>query len=176
MMSAIRIENESGVIEYYAVRSVIEERRNLDPLLVEAEILEKLHAVNAKKIDPSNLKTDKESSVRGHGEAYFGYSIAHLLKDVKGVFTDTFSKDVYNQLGTKRKDTDFSENLQHQQRTETLTDREVLEVASNKIAVSDLSKAEKDALRIFRERLSKLKDLQKKRIKRTCHWVLFSTV
>ena len=106
---------------------------------------------------------------RRHGDVYFDYSIAHLLEDVKGVFTDTFSEDVYDRLGTKREGTDFSENLQYQQRTEILTDREVLEMASNEIAVSDLSKAEKDELRIFRERLSKLKDLQKKRIKRTYH-------
>ena len=58
--------------------------------IVEAEILGKLHAVNAKKIDSSNLKTAEKSTVRGHGEVYFGYSIAHLLEDVKGVFEDTF--------------------------------------------------------------------------------------
>lgn len=52
---------------------------------------------------------------------------------------------------------------QHQQRTYTLTDREVLEMAANEIKVSDLTQAENDALTIFQDRLSKLKDLQSER-------------
>ena len=52
---------------------------------------------------------------------------------------------------------------QEQQRTDTLTDREVLEMASNEIKVSDLNQAERDALTIFQDRLSNLKDLQDKR-------------
>jgi len=78
--------------------------------------LGKLHAVNAKKIDSSNLKTAEKSTVRGHGEVYFSYSIAHLLEDVKGVFDDTFSEDVYNRLSAKRKENDFSLNLLYQDR------------------------------------------------------------
>ena len=53
--------------------------------------------------------------------------------------------------------------IQNQQRTDTLTDREVLEMAANEVKVSDLSQAEKDALTIFQDRLSNLKDLQDKR-------------
>ena len=52
---------------------------------------------------------------------------------------------------------------QEQQRTNTLTDREVLEMAANEIKVSDLTQAENDALTIFQDRLSKLKDLQYER-------------
>ena len=52
---------------------------------------------------------------------------------------------------------------QEQQRTDTLTDREVLEMASAEIKVSDLTQAERDALTIFQDRLSNLKDLQEKR-------------
>jgi len=53
--------------------------------------------------------------------------------------------------------------VQEQQRTDTLTDREVLEMAANEVKVSDLTQAEQDALTIFQNRLSKLKDLQDKR-------------
>ena len=53
---------------------------------------------------------------RRHGEVYFNYSVAHLLEDVKGVFEDTFSEDVYNRLSTKRKENDFSKNLLYQDR------------------------------------------------------------
>ena len=52
---------------------------------------------------------------------------------------------------------------QYQQRTDTLTDREVLEMAANEVKVSDLTQAEQDALTIFQDRLSNLKDLQDKR-------------
>ena len=57
----------------------------------------------------------------------------------------------------------LGEGEQEQQRTDTLTDREVLEMAANEIKVSDLNQAETDALTIFQDRLSKLKDLQDKR-------------
>ena len=53
--------------------------------------------------------------------------------------------------------------MQYQQRSEGLTDSEVLELAANEVKVSDLSQAENDALTIFQDRLSNLKDLQEKR-------------
>jgi N12 class adenine-specific DNA methylase len=59
---------------------------------------------------------------------------------------------------------DYLDDEQYQQRTNTLTDREILEMASNEIKVSDLNQAEQDALSIFQNRLSKLKDLQDKRV------------
>ena len=52
---------------------------------------------------------------------------------------------------------------QEQQRSEGLTDREVLELAANEVKVSDLTQAENDALTIFQDRLANLKDLQEKR-------------
>lgn len=54
---------------------------------------------------------------------------------------------------------------QFQQRTETLTDREILSMASDQVEVYDLTAAEQDALQIYKERLHKLDDLQKKRAK-----------
>ena len=60
---------------------------------------------------------------------------------------------------------EYLDDVQYQQRTDTLTDREVLEMASNEIKVSDLNQAERDALTIFQDRLSTLKDLQEERTK-----------
>ncbi len=57
----------------------------------------------------------------------------------------------------------YTDDEQYQQRTGGLTDREVLELAANEIKVSDLAQAENDALTIFQDRLSNLKDLQDKR-------------
>ena len=52
---------------------------------------------------------------------------------------------------------------QEQQRTDTLTDRDVLALAAREIRVDNLSDGEQDALRIFRERLSKLEQLEEER-------------
>ena len=57
----------------------------------------------------------------------------------------------------------YGENVQFQQRTDTLTDREVLAMAASQVKVSDLTTAEKDALDIFQKRLSKLESLQVER-------------
>ena len=54
---------------------------------------------------------------------------------------------------------------QNQERTSTLTDREVLEKAADEVRTSDWTDAEKSALDIFQKRLSKLKDLQEERAK-----------
>ena len=57
----------------------------------------------------------------------------------------------------------YGENVQFQQRTNTLTDREVLAMAASEVNVDDLTAAEKDALDIFQKRLSKLETLQAER-------------
>ena len=57
----------------------------------------------------------------------------------------------------------YGENVQFQQRTDTLTDREVLAMAASHVKVDDLTAAEKDALDVFQKRLSKLESLQAER-------------
>ena len=54
-------------------------------------------------------------------------------------------------------------NVQYQQRTNTLTDREILAMAADAIKESDLTDAERDALQIFKNRISKLETLQEER-------------
>ena len=110
MMGTVALESDKGDIEYYAVRSMVEERVNQNPVLIEANVLGKLYAVNAKKIDSPNAQVAKNSVALTHGRVYT-YSIAQFLQDVKGVFDDTFSVDVYKQLGAVRKSNDFSKNL-----------------------------------------------------------------
>ena len=52
---------------------------------------------------------------------------------------------------------------QEQQRTNTLTDREILALAADAIKVTDLTEAERGALDIFKKRLAKLESLQDER-------------
>ena len=53
--------------------------------------------------------------------------------------------------------------VQYQQRTNTLTDREILAMAAEAIKESDLTDAERDALQIFKNRVSNLETLQEER-------------
>lgn len=55
------------------------------------------------------------------------------------------------------------ENIQYQDRTSPMTDREVLSIASNMVEAQELTEGERDALRIFQNRLGKLEDLQNRR-------------
>ena len=59
--------------------------------------------------------------------------------------------------------TGSGDQVQHQQRTNTLTNREVLALAASELQTANLSAAERDALGIFQQRLSKLETLQNER-------------
>ena len=65
--------------------------------------------------------------------------------------------------GKNRGTSDSGIGEQEQQRTNTLTDREVLALAASQVKVSDMTDVEKDALDIFQKRLSKLEALQDER-------------
>ena len=56
-------------------------------------------------------------------------------------------------------------DVQEQQRTTTLNDREVLALAADALEATELTDAERDALQIFRDRLTKLEELQDERKK-----------
>ena len=53
-----------------------------------------------------------------------------------------------------------SDDIQYQQRTTTLSDREVLAMAAVELMATNLTDAERDALQIFQSRLSRLEGLQ----------------
>ena len=56
-------------------------------------------------------------------------------------------------------------DISYQQRTTTLGDREVLALAADALEATELTDAERDALQIFRNRLTKLEELQEERKK-----------
>lgn len=91
MMGVFGIETSPNVVEYYAVRSVIEERTNQNPILAEYEIVGKLHALNAKKVGLATVSVAQKGVAGAAVPNYFSYSIPQFLDDVKGVFDDTFS-------------------------------------------------------------------------------------
>ena len=113
MLGVTGVEMDDGSIDYYVVRFLVEERVNQNPILVESNILGKLYAANAKKIAPSHAQVVNNNNVALATKRLFEYSIAHLVDDVKGEFNNTFSKDVYTNLGTARVEDEFSANLSY---------------------------------------------------------------
>ena len=97
------------------------------------------------------------------------------LRDVADIYGDGFAIEYDRTIyeadarengrgeGNYRRTSDSGIEEQEQQRTNTLTDREVLALAANLVNVSDLTAAEKDALDIFQKRLRKLEALQDER-------------
>lgn len=148
----MEIENTAGQSEYYAVRSMVKERVNLNPLLVEINIVGKLSSVNAKKIGSPAAQVGKKTTTPAGGITYFTYSIADFLQDVKGVFDDTFSNDVYAHFNMQRNANDFSANLMFSDRDpDALTNREIL---ANLLESEDMSPSEKGFLTKYKNKLS----------------------
>lgn len=160
MVGTVGIVNNDGETEYYAVRSVIEERTNLNPILVESKILGKLHAINAKKIDSPNLKvTDEISVARGHDEVY-AYSVANFLKDVKNIFDDTFSNDVYQHFGLERTENEhFSKHLLYSERN-TDSNRSLL---ANALETTVQNEIEANKLKEYKDKIA-LIDAEQQRL------------
>lgn len=48
LIGVTAMENAGGIVEYYVVRSMVEARKNQGAILTEANIIGKLHAINAK--------------------------------------------------------------------------------------------------------------------------------
>ena len=121
------------------------------------EIRHYLAATIGKPVTEMNLR-DKQSAIE------------MLARDLYESITDLDNSRPYVEqrwsfLGNVRPiiEAIYGENVQFQQRTDTLTDREVLAIASSQVKVDDLTSAEKDALDVFQKRLSKLEALQAER-------------
>lgn len=74
----------------------------------------------------------------------------------------------YGRKNTGGKGTDSGTNNsgideQQQQRTDTLTDRRVLELAAEDVRIDDLTQGEVYALDVFKKRLETIRDLQAQR-------------
>ena len=146
-------QNENG--ELFVVRSVINTFSN------ELATMDVLYAINAKKEPAALLPRITDSSATFTDS---NISIAKLLDYVNQYFPDILPASVLNHYGhTIRPAGEVGERALYQQRTYTLSDREVLEAAANEISIADLTEAERGALEIFKNRLSKLQDLEAER-------------
>lgn len=80
---------------------------------------------------------------------WLGDSLGLFVQDVENIVSGNFSPF------------DFDEEFQARQ--VTFSDRDILEIAAKEIRLDDLTEGERDALRIFRDRLTRLNDLQERR-------------
>ena len=153
------LENADGTVDYYGVRIEIEERVNRDPILVGANVLGRLKAVNAKKISsPHAQVTDNAGVALATGS--FAYNIADLLKDVKKDYDDTFSIDVYRQLKMSRKKNDFSENLLYKAPNyRGMSSRQLLADAFDELVQTP---KERELMDQYRNNISKVEEVQER--------------
>lgn len=159
LIGTVALENDNGTLEYYAVRSMVQERKNQEPVLVEADILGRLTSVNAKKIDSPTTQVDENIVALAGGRVY-QYSVADLLNDVKSVFGDTFSEDVYKHFGMKREANDFSENLLYSDRDpDSISNRNLLANALESAVKNDI---EKNKLNEYKSKIDLIEAEQKK--------------
>lgn len=79
---------------------------------------------------------------------WLGDSLGLFIQDVENILSSSF---------TPVTDEEF------QARTHTFSDREILEIAADDLRLDELTEGERDALRIFRDRLARFNDLQDQR-------------
>lgn len=91
-----------------------------------------------------------------------GFHNAHRIEQSGYIGNISYEDDAVKITG-KQFNEIFMEDAQHQQRTDTLTDRDVLAEAAELVDISELTDAERDALDIFRKRLGELEALQTER-------------
>ena len=107
---------------------------------------------------------DEERRTAGHGEAL--RAIEDLFGEgyVSEYNSKIYKPDAWKNRGREREDgRGIDQEVQDQERTSPLTDRDVLEAAANDIGISDMSDAEQAALQTFKDRLTELHELQEER-------------
>lgn len=111
LLGVAQWKNDMGQIENYAIRSIVDERKDDSPILSESNIICRLHASTAKKM--ANTSDDVSmQSISTNSKDSPTVSIADILENVKDYFKDTLSDDVYDHFGITKASTAFSKELQ----------------------------------------------------------------
>lgn len=107
--------------------------------------------------DSYQLPTDKSGrTIKGLSKKIVGNGVpVQLTQAVFGPLLDANFDEIGNPLTMHQ--------VQYQKRTQSYTDREVLEMAADIVDLKKLTPGERDALDIFGKRLAQLKDLQSQR-------------
>ncbi len=97
-----------GNIDIQAVLKTVRSKCKVD-----LDILGNLYAINAKKVGRQGHNGITKVITHSGTATTYAYSIAHFLDDVKEVFKNTFSNDVYKTLGVQREQDDISTGLMY---------------------------------------------------------------
>ena len=111
----------------------------------------------------SDLETQKQLAAEPFAQAEKLKQKRTRYNEVMDILNPPTEQHVADDTVQEQSRAYLQDDEQHQQRTDTLTDREVLAMAASQVKVDDLSSAEKDALDIFQKRLIKLESLQTER-------------
>ena len=150
MMGTVGMEDVHGNIEYYAVRTVVEERAGHEPVLVDLDIIGNLYAAKAKKVGRQGHRGITEVNVPSGTATTYAYNIAHFLDDVKGVFDNSFSNDVYQTLGVQRNQDDFAQNLMYSVEDTETADESAFDAAVRRSGISPKA-TDKETQRMVKE-------------------------
>ena len=138
--------------------------KSIDPAKNQAQIDKALEVLKYGHVQTVSDYSRRIGNLRNFRKLYKGYS-----SDARHGGTDTGNAGLDSGTGRSSDGGGLLEagsgnhGKQYQQRTHALTDREVLALAASQVKVSDMTTAEKDALDIFQQRLSKLEELQDER-------------
>lgn len=152
----MKIQNLSivkGAIKEYDENTSIRNRSDIESISELIEISEGIRCDISQRFSDDSI-TDAENGLSYSGRVFESNSSRTGNEQEQGR---------YSRGNNNVKVFRSNEESQYQQRTSPLTDREVLEMASNEIKVDDLTPGEQQALEIFQNRLGELKDLQEKR-------------
>ncbi len=127
----------------------------------EVSEIDVLYSANAKKESAALLPKITDKSATPTDSVI---SIARLLEYVNSYFPDVLPESVLKHFGhDARPEGTIGEDALFQQRTSTLTNREILAMAAGDINIGELNAGEQEALNIFQKHLSRLEELQEKR-------------
>lgn len=93
---------------------------------------------------------------RGEIDVVSGQTLGEKLRSDTGRGVSTVDRGIHG-------DREVIDDEQYQQRTDTLTDRRVLELAAEDVRIDDLTQGEVYALDVFKKRLETIRDLQAQR-------------
>ncbi|MDD6967697.1 MAG: SNF2-related protein [Firmicutes bacterium] len=162
-----------NIKDSYILMSVAKNKKN-EPYIVSFVInrysnelvdMDVMYSVNAKTEPAGSLSP----SITAQSTGYFTGStinIANYLDFVNQYFPDVLPEDVLKHYGhDSRPEGTLGSDALYQERSEALTDRDILEMAAENVQLqaADMTEGERDALRIFQDRLGNLRYLQQQR-------------
>lgn len=122
----------------------------------EAESIVRRNADRNESSERGMFGNNDSNGYRGEIDVVPGQTLGEELRSDTGRSVSTVDRSIHG-------DREVIDDEQYQQRTDTLTDRRVLELAAEDVRIDDLTQGEVYALDVFKKRLETIRDLQAQR-------------